>query len=565
MLKNLSIRNYALIESLDLEFSPGLTTITGETGAGKSIMLGALSMLMGGRADSKVISDGNAKCSVEALFTDVDPTLRSFVEEHGIDWSEPEPGVAEITIRRQIAPSGRSKVYVNDTAVTLQTLSLLAANLIDIHSQRANTRINDASMRLDIIDALAANAELRADYRRVFDEYVEVRRRIARRKKEMQELAENLDFMRFQLEQLDRLAPKTGELSEIERRYDLLSDADDIRDRLAAIIGLLDDNGTGASSRIAEAAGVASKIDIEALIPGFDRENVKPIAERLADVLIEVRDICDTVETAHSAVDSDPEMLSRLSDRMNLYYETVKRFRVKEADELVGLRESLRAQVNAVTLGDEALPALEQEGKRLAHLLKQRADALTESRRKAAAGFSKSVCDTARPLGLPNINFEAVVLPRKLSATGQDEVEFLCSFNKNGTPQPVSAIASGGEVSRLMLSMKAIVAHHINLPTIIFDEVDTGVSGEIADKMGDMMRDMGLRMQVVTITHLPQVAAKGKTHFKVYKSDEAMRTVTHVRQLTVEERIREIAGMISGSDVSEAALEAARQLLTLDT
>ena len=438
----------------------------------------------------------------------------------------------------------------------------MSGHLIDIHSQQANARINDASMRLDIIDALAGNSELREEYRQVLDEYLDIRHRINKRRREMEEMAGNMEFMKFQLDQLDKLQPKLGELPEIERRFDLLSDADEVRERLARIIALLDDNGTGAATSIGEAAAIAAKTDVDALTPDYGDEPVKTISERLSDVLIEVKDICDSVESAYSSSDSDPATLAKLSDRMNLYYETVKRFRVKDADELVEIREQLRRQVNAVEIGDSELPELQREAKRLSAILKERADALSESRQAAAVKFAAAINDTAKPLGLPNIRFEVSVEQRKLTHTGQDSIEFLCSFNKNGTPQPVQNVASGGEISRLMLSMKAIIARHMHLPTIIFDEVDTGVSGEIADKMGHMMRDMGLRMQVITITHLPQVAAKGAAHLKVYKADEDDRTVTHVRTLTTEERIREIAGMISGSEVSAAAVEAATQLLT---
>ena len=562
MLKYLSIRNYALIEALDIEFAPGLTTITGETGAGKSIILGALSMLMGGRADSRVITDTSAKSRIEAVFTDVDPALQTLMKEKGIDWITDDAGSPEITIRRELSASGRSKVLVNDTSVTIQTLSLLAGRLIDIHSQRANAKINDPAMRLDIIDSLAGNAELREEFHTVFSEYVEIRRRIAKRKKELEAMAENLEFMRFQLEQLDKLNPKRGELAEIERRFEILSDADEIRERLQTLMACLGDSQQGATTSLAEALGAVQKIDPAVFGESADDDPEKRIAGRLHTALVEVKDICETVENVYSAIDANPEMLARLSQRMNLYYEAVKRFRVKEADELVELHAELKEKVTAVSTGDAELPEWEREARRLARLLKERADALTESRRKAAEEFSEKVCDMARPLGLPNIRFIAEVGEHKMSATGQDEVTFLCSFNKNGTPQNVTDIASGGETSRLMLTIKSLMANRMKLPTIIFDEVDTGVSGEIADKMGDMMREMGLRMQVVAITHLPQVAAKGEMHLKVYKTDGEERTVTHVNSLTMEERIREIAGMISGSEVKETALQAARDLLS---
>lgn len=562
MLKNLTIRNYALIENLELEFGPGLTIITGETGAGKSIMLGALGLVMGGRADTRVISDGGDKSVVTALFTDIDPKLRQIFDERGIDWIEDADGRPELTVRRELTASGRSKVYVNDSPVTLQTLSAIVPRLIDIHSQHANAKINDPAERLRIIDSLAGNSELLADYRLVFNEYVELRRAIKARRERMAATAKNIEFLRFQLEQLDRLAPKRGELKEIERRFEVLSDADEIKERLYALASILGDSDRGVQSLLGEAVSAADKIDFRLLgMKSEDADGVSGIVERLRALIIEAKDIFETVDDLNSSVDTDPAALAKLSARMNLYYETVKRFRVREADDLVALHEDVRRQVADVTLGDSELPEMESEARRVAHELKLKADELTETRVRCAAEFSRLLCETARPLGLANIKFTAEVGPRKLSASGQDEVEFLCSFNKNGTPKPIGDIASGGEISRMMLSLKSILAGHINLPTIIFDEVDTGVSGEIADKMGDMMHAVSHDMQVIVITHLPQVAAKGDAHFKVYKTDADTRTVTHVRQLTVDDRIRELAAMISGSEVSEAALSAARTLL----
>lgn len=563
MLKNLIIRNYALIEHLDLEFGPGLTIITGETGAGKSIMLGALSLVMGGRADTKVISDGGSKSVVEALFTDVDPELRSLFAEKGIDWIEDAAGISELTVRRELTASGRSKVFVNDTSVTLQTLSAIVPRLIDIHSQHANAKINDPAERLRIIDSMAGNAEIRQEYESLFNDYVELRRRINARKAEIARSAENIGFLRFQLEQLDRLDPKPGELKEIERRFEMLSDADEIKERLYALSSLLGDGDRGAQSMLAESVSLADRIDFSLLgeSPESAVESVNPIVGRLRQLLVEVKDIYETVDDYNSAIDTDPAALAKLSARMDLYYELVKRFRVREADELVAMREDIRRQVADVAGDDGELPEMEREMRRIGHELKAKADQLTQTRVSCAAEFSRRLCETARPLGLANISFRADVRGRKLCVTGQDEVEFLCSFNKNGTPRPIGDIASGGEIARMMLSLKSILAGHINLPTIIFDEVDTGVSGEIADKMGEMMHDVSGNMQVIVITHLPQVAAKGDAHFKVYKTDADTRTVTHVRPLTVEDRIRELAAMISGSEVSEAALEAARTLL----
>ncbi|MBD5305887.1 MAG: DNA repair protein RecN [Bacteroides sp.] len=568
MLRNLVITNYALIEHLDLEFGPGLTIITGETGAGKSIMLGALSLVMGGRADTKVISDGGSKSVVQAIFTDVDPELKQLFEEKGIEWITDSDGLSEMTIRRELSASGRSKIYVNDTSVTLQTLTLIVPRLIDIHSQHANAKISDPAERLRIIDAMAENEELRIKYGNIFADYVSIRHKIAKRKNQLAKSAENLEFLRFQFEQLEKLKPRKGELKEIERKFEILSDADEIKERIVTLCGILGDSDRGVQSMLSEAAAIADRVDFGMMNTSDNQVSTESrddeqdaISFRLKELLVEVKDIYETIDDFNSKIDTDPSALAKLSARMNLYYEAVKRFRVANADELEDLHRNIRTQIEEVTLGDDALPELEREAYKLAKTLKTLAAQLSETRSKAAEKFSSLLCEKARPLGLPNINFRVEVKSKKLTSSGGDEIDFLCSFNKNGTPKPVTEIASGGEIARMMLSLKSILAGHINLPTIIFDEVDTGVSGEIADKMGCMMHSVAEDMQVIVITHLPQVAAKGDAHFKVYKTDGETRTITHVRQLSHEERIKELAGMISGSEVSEAALSAARTLL----
>lgn len=550
MLKNLSIRNYALIEKLDLEFGEGLTIITGETGAGKSIMLGALSLVMGGRADTRVISDGGSKSVVAALFTDIDPDLRDELEQRGIDWIVGEDGNSELSIRRELSASGRSKIFINDTSVTLQTLSTIAPRLIDIHSQHANAKINDAAERLRIVDSLADNDAIREEYHELFTQFVALRHSISLKRDQMKQSAQNIEYIRFQLQQLETLSPKRGELTEIEKQFEILSDADDIKERLVHMTSILGDGDHGVQTLLAEATTLAEKT------AGIDE-----LANRLRLLLVEVKDIYESADDYNASIDSDPATLAKLSARMNLYYSTIKRFRVKDGDELAELYLKLKEQAAVAAGEDSELPALENRAKEMAKSLKIVADRLTESRVKAADKFSATLCDMARPLGLGNIKFVTKIGTRKLSASGQDEVEFLCSFNKNGVPKPLGEIASGGEISRMMLSLKAILAGHINLPTIIFDEVDTGVSGEIADKMGKMMHDIAENMQVIVITHLPQVAAKGDHHFKVYKHDVDTKTVTNVRQLNEEDRIRELAAMISGSELTESALSAARELL----
>ncbi|MDE7442408.1 MAG: DNA repair protein RecN [Muribaculaceae bacterium] len=553
MLERLTIKNYALIDSLELEFHDGLTILTGETGAGKSIMLGALSLLLGGRADTRVISDGGSKSIVEALFTRVDSELKEYFDRNDLEWND-----GDIIIRREIASNGRSRAFINDRPVTLGILAQLSEQLIDIHSQHANARINDPQTQLEIIDAMADNDSLRKDYLEEFASYVNLRSRIHHLREGIERSKENCEFMRFQLEQLAKLNPKRGELEQIEARFELLSDADDIKERLSTVASLLGGYDGGVLGALADVRALVAGIDMKM----FEAETEGPgIAERLEQTVIELKDIYESFEDYASSIDCNPEALARTTERMNQYYDAVKRFRVKNADELVDLRDELQEKLNAIDYGDSELPELEREYKTKGKLLKERADLLTASRHRAANEFSELLNETARPLGLKNMEFSVGFHVGKLTPQGQDRVEFLCTFNKNQPSGPVAKIASGGEISRLMLSLKRILASRMRLPTIIFDEVDTGVSGEIADKMGNMMMEMSADMQVMTITHLPQVAAKGRSHFKVYKTDGDNKTNTHVRELHKDERVREIAAMMSGSNVTEAALKNARALL----
>lgn len=555
MLRTLAITNYALIEHLELDFGPGLTIITGETGAGKSIMLGALQLVMGGRSDAKSVMQGAQKATVEATFSGIDSLTSSLLATHGIETEEDEEGAGIVTIRREIWSTGRTRAYINDISVTIATLNEIAPRLIDIHSQHANAKINSPAERLAIIDALAGNEELRKNYRDTFEQYVELRREIANRRAAIEEGKRNVEILRFKLSRLDALQPRVGELAEIENRFELLSDADEVKNQLNYLCSLISDTEPGAGALVSTAAGVADKIS------GISSEKERSLAARLKEIEIELKDIRQSAEQINNGIDTDPATIAGLSARMNLYYENIKFFNADDADSLATLHATLRDELSMIDSGDTTLPEMEKELRQLAHKVKEQAELLTQSRQQTATTFSNEICEKARPLGLHNIKFEAVVTPKKLGANGGDEVEFICTFNKNSEMRPVTTIASGGEISRLMLSMKAILAGHLNLPTIIFDEVDTGVSGDVASKMGAMMQSISEAMQVVAITHLPQVAAKGRHHLRVYKLDTGSRTVTHVDELTTEARIREIAGMISGSEMSSAAIEAAKELL----
>ncbi len=555
MLSKLSIRNYALIDSLELEFDSGLTIITGETGAGKSIMLGALSMIMGGRADSRVIADGGSKSVVEASFAFPPASLEQSFAENDLDWN-----AEELLIRREIASNGRSRVFINDVPVTLSVLASISGYLIDIHSQHENARLTSQTAQLEIIDSVSDNEKLRKRYAEAFRRFVEILNRVKRIRQEQDRMRENREYLQFQYEGLKTLSPKRGELETIEKRFELLSDADEIRERLQYFRSLLGDSDRGALDLLRTAKAEADRVDYS--LVGIETDEDTPaIPERLENVIVELQDMYETIDDAVLRIDADPAVLEKLSRRMNEYYDAVKQYRVKTADELVDMLEKIGSQLDVIETGGEELPMLEKEGKRVASEVKELAVRLTESREEGARRFSRVVTETARPLGLSNLDFSVNIAAGKMGPTGQDRVEFRCSFNKNQVAGPIAGMASGGEMSRLMLTIKRVLAGRMNLPTIIFDEIDTGVSGEIADKMGEMMVDMSRDMQVMAITHLPQVAAKGDSHFKVFKKDEETRTLTHVRRLDEEARVREIAAMMSGSEVGDAALNNARVLL----
>ncbi len=552
MLESLIIKNYALIDDLNLKFTPGLTIVTGETGAGKSIMLDALSLLLGERAETKAISDKSRKSVIEATFSSPSPELSGLLTDNSIEWNS-----AELIARREISASGRSRAFVNDTPVTLPVLSSITSNLIDIHSQHSNMVLSQSSSHLSIIDSFAGDAELLGRYRREFSEYVALRSKIKRIKEQIAKNKENREFIVFQLEQLDKLKPRKGELRQVEQEFDMLSDSDQIREDLGYAYNCFESGDRSINALLAEATESILKVNLDIFGDKVEEE----LAERLENLRIELKDITETVYDYLERVDSDPGRLAKVTARMNQIYDAIKRFKVMDEDGLVALHAELRGKLDSIDNGDGDLEEMEKQARTLAKDLKTLALELTGIRQEASVRLSELITETARPLGLQNLRFSVALTQGKLTADGQDTADFICSFNKNHEMQSMGKVASGGELARLMLSLKSIMAKCMNLPTVIFDEVDTGVSGEIADKMGDMMRRMGREMQVLAITHLPQVASKGDSHFKVYKTDNETRTVSHVRMLDKEERIRELAAMLSGKTINDAALLNARTLL----
>lgn len=556
MLQRLTIDNYALIEKSVIEFDNGFTVITGETGAGKSIMLDALSLLMGARADSKAMGNKERKMVVEGVFTEPFSDIEKICNENGIDWDK-----NELILRREITISGKSRGFVNDTPVNLSTLSSIGEKLIDIHSQHSNSLLTKHEEQLAIIDFFGGNLKLLNEYRTAFKSYVSLRNKIKKTKETITQSKENHEFIKFRLEQLDILKPRRGELYDLEKEAEILGDADNVKLSLINAHNLLGGNSSSALKLIQQAHSAIDGIDFELLDNSYGENN---IAERLLNLKVELRDISDTLESYTEKIESDPARYEKIQDRIERLYDSMKRFKVRNEDELVTLYENLKKELDSISIGSTNISEMENQLKDLAKDLKEKAEKLSEKRKREADKFTKHIIEKISPLGLPNIKFKVDIQRGKMTTEGQDTINFLCSFNKNHPLQPISDIASGGEISRVMLGIKSVMASHMKLPTIIFDEIDTGVSGEIAHKMGLMMQEMSQTLQVIAVTHLPQVAASGNTHMKVYKDDNKEKTISHIKRLDYNERVKEIAGMLSGSTINEVAIENAKILISND-
>ena len=555
MIRQLSIFNYALIDRVELTLSEGLTILTGETGAGKSVMMGAISLLMGERADSKVLANREGKAVVEGVFDSVAPALKEIFNSNDLDWND-----GQIIVRREISANGRSRAFINDSPVTLPLLTEVAGGIVDIHSQHSNRLLSKPEYQLSIIDSIADNSEILADYRKDFSRFAWLRNRIKRLRDAIERSRESRELRAFQLEQLARINPRKGELEEVEKDYDILSDADDLRSRINEAAYLLSTSDSSALSMIGDAGAGIDGIDFSLFESPAD-SGQPGLMERLRGVYIELKDIGDTLSRIASGIESDPVRLAKTDARLKELYEAVKRFKVADYDALVSLYASLRDECGGGAENIGELNALESEARKLGEALKEKAEKISVSREAAARKFEETLTSDARPLGLKNLRFSVSLTKGKLTPDGKDTAEFLCAFNKNQPLMPLAQTASGGELARLTLCIKAITANKLKLPTVIFDEIDTGVSGDIADRMGSMMADIAAGMQVFAITHLPQVAVKGRSHLLVYKHDEGERTVSHVRTLGSEERIREIARMLSGKEINSASLSNARSLL----
>lgn len=550
MLSRLHITNYALIDDVDVAFGPGMNVITGETGAGKSIMLGALSLILGARADSRAVSHKDAKSVIEATFkaADVD-SARRFCEANDIDWDD-----SECILRRELTPTGRSRTFINDTPVTVSQLRELAMMLVDIHSQHQNLLLADPAFQLSVIDNMAGNAARLDEYSRRYKVLRDAMRKLRSLRENLRKGRDDEEFTRYQYEQLDALKLVKGEQAELEQRRDVLVHAQEISSALDGALSDLDTDDDSVTSRVSAAIHYLSMV-ADRLPDGDD------LVGRLESVKIEVEDIVETLGDVAASLDADPRELGEIEERLSAIYSMQSRHHVDTVEELIALRETLGQRLDSIQNGDEEVAAAEKEARRAMALVKEAAAALTRSRKEAADRLAADLREAAAPLGMKNLQCEIRVSPSDISHTGADNVEFLFAFNKNQPLMPVAKTASGGEISRLMLSLKSLIASHMQLPSIIFDEIDTGVSGDVACRMGEMMSGISSNIQVITITHLPQVAAKGVSHYKVYKEDDATATHTHIVCLDEEARVGELSLMLSGSATDEKSRQAAISLL----
>ena len=550
MLKQLYIKNFTLIDELNIELYPGFSVITGETGAGKSIILGAIGLLLGQRADSKTIKQGADRCVIEAHFDLSRYNLKPFFDENDIEYDD-----SDTIIRRELTAAGKSRAFINDTPVALTMLKDLGEQLVDVHSQHQNLLLNKQDFQLNVIDILAHNNKELADYQQYYDEY----RQKVKQLSDLQEVIANnkqqAEFLQFQYTELNDANLKEGEQEDLEQQQDTMSHAEDIKSALYEADNALNSDETGIVSQVRKATNALSGIN-----------NVFPksteLSERLDSCRIELRDIADEVSKLLEDIDFDPAELDSINNRLDRLYELEHKYHVETVEELISLRDTLKQQLSNIENSDYAINELEKEVKHMQSLCQQRAEAISKIRQAVSQKMRSQLAERLKALGMPHARFDVKITTTELGRNGQDKVEFLFSANISTPLQPVAQVASGGEIARVMLSLKAMISGAIKLPTIIFDEIDTGVSGKIAEKMAQIMQEMGrAERQVISITHLPQIAALGSHHYRVSKEESTNGTTSHMTELTNDERVKEIAQMLSGSDVTEAAILNAKELL----
>lgn len=552
MLQQLYIKNFTLIDELDIHLHPGFSVITGETGAGKSIILGAIGLLLGQRADSKSIKQGTDRCVIEAHFDLSRYDMKSFFDENDIEYDE-----KDTIIRRELTATGKSRAFINDTPVALSMLKELGDQLMDIHSQHQNLLLNKQDFQLNVVDILAQDTKEVAAYQKVFDQYQQQKKALEALREEIERNRQNVDFLQFQFDELSESKLAKGEQEELEQQSDTMSHAEEIKTALYETDNALNGDETGVVDMIRKASNALGSIS--QVLPDSEE-----LVERLNSCRIELKDIADEVGRMLNHTDFDPEELDAINNRLDRLYELEKKYHVKTVEELISLRDQLRQQLNNIENSDEAVGEKEKEVERLHAICQEHANKVTKQRQAIAKQMKSQMAGRLEALGMPHARFEVSITTTELGRNGQDNVSFLFSANTSTPLQSVAQVASGGEIARVMLSLKAMISGAVKLPTIIFDEIDTGVSGKIAEKMAQIMQEMGqTERQVISITHLPQIAALGSHHYKVSKEETPQGTISQMKELTPEERINEIAQMLSGSNISKAAIDNAKQLLKL--
>lgn len=552
MLKQLYIKNFTLIDELNIQMHPGFSVITGETGAGKSIILGAIGLLLGNRADSKSIKAGRDRCVIEAHFDLSKYDMQQFFTDNDID-----EDLSDTIIRRELTAAGKSRAFINDTPVSLTKMRELGEQLVDIHSQHQNLLLQKEDFQLNVVDIIAQDEKQRKNYETAYNQYKQANQKLNALKAEIEKNRENEDFLRFQFKELDEAQLQNGEQEELEQEYEMLSHSEDIKTALYQA----DNHLSGDDGNIIERLKQTSEqlANIKDVYP-----EVTELLERIDSSYIELKDIAQEVNGLTDHVEFDPARLETINERLDKLNSLQQKFHVRDLGELIETYHQLKEQLSHIDHSDEDVEALEQEVTQLLEKAQKQAKELTAIRTKAAKKVEEEMKQRLIPLGIPNVRFSISLTEKPLSHDGGDKVSFLFSANKSTPLQPVTQVASGGEIARVMLSLKAMTSGAVKLPTIIFDEIDTGVSGKIAEKMAQIMVEMGNHeRQVLSITHLPQIAAMGSHHYKVSKEETDNGTISRMTELSQQERVQEIAQMLSGSDVSEAALANAKELLRI--
>ena len=550
MLKHLYIKNFTLIDELDISLYEGFSVITGETGAGKSIILGAIALLLGQRADSKTIKQGAEKCVIEANFDLSRYNMQPFFDENDIEYD-----AGDCIIRRELTAAGKSRAFINDTPVALSMLKELGDMLMDVHSQHQNLLLNKQDFQLEVVDIIADDAAQLAKYQNTYAEFVKAEKELSEMTLAIERNRENHDFLKFQFEELENTKLQEGEQEELEQRSETMEHSEDIKSALYTTDNALSAEQVGVIQSLR--SSLSALRSIESVYP-----EVSELIERIDSSYIDLKDISQEISSLLESVDFDPAELDQINSRLDRIYELEKKYHVETVEELITKRDELHQQLAAIENGDESLDALKARRDELESKARKEADALTKLRTKSAKTIEAEMQKRLIPLGMPHVRFSIQLTPIELGQNGADKVSFLFSANTSTPLQPVSQVASGGEIARVMLSLKAMISGAVKLPTIIFDEIDTGVSGKTAEMMAQIMKEMGGHgRQVISITHLPQIAALGSVHYKVEKNETASGTTSKMRQLDADERVREIAQMLSGSDVTEAAIQNAKELL----